>query len=438
MIEAPYLFDVTRLVSRSWTRRQSTGLDRVSYAYLERFRAHSHAVVQNKGMARILTRADSSTLFDMLSEPDTKFRQQLMRFAIAAVVNGKADTLCDGAIYLNVSHTEYDLRSHTDWINKCRLRPVYLIHDLIPILHPEFCRPHAVYRHLGRVRNALTTASGIILNSKATADDLARFAAAENLPRPAIRAIPIAGANLTATKDTVATAEPYFLCVGTIEPRKNHMFLLSLWEKLSARMGKAVPKLIIIGQWGHGSTAVHRKLKSSPQLQSCVTVLAHCSDIELAGWMRGAAALLMPTLAEGFGLPLVEALRMGTPVIASDLPSFREMGQGIPSLIDPDDRSAWIRSVECFAADGPERCSQIEALQSYRAPSWDEHFHDLEPWLESLPSRTLEKSRLPNRPENAAAAQDRCSPRKQARKTEIAGSGRRRPLELGDIEFERA
>lgn len=438
MIEAPYLFDVTRLVSRNWTRRRSTGLDRVSYAYLERFRAHSHAVIQNKGVSRILTRADSSTLFDMLSEPDTKFRQQLMRFALAALVNGKADAFCDGAVYLNVSHTEYDLRSHTDWINKCRLRPVYLIHDLIPILHPEFCRPHAVHRHLGRVRNALENASGIILNSRATANDLAGFAAAENLPQPAIRAIPIAGANLSETAAPLATAEPYFLCVGTIEPRKNHMFLLSLWETLSARMGQAVPRLIVIGQWGHGSSAVRRMLKSSTRLHSCVTVLTHCSDTELAGWMKGAVALLMPTLAEGFGLPLVEALRMGTPVIANDLPSFREMGQGIPSLIKPDDRAAWIRTVERFAANGPDRCSQIEALQSYRAPSWDEHFHDLEQWLESLPLRTPETSCLADRPGTVAAAHNHRSPNRQAKRSEVAGSVRPRPLQLSEIEFDRA
>jgi glycosyltransferase involved in cell wall biosynthesis len=438
MIEAPYLFDVTRLVSRSWTRRQSTGLDRVSYAYMERFGPRAHAVVQNKGVSRILSHADSLRFFDMLSEPDKKFREQMIRFACGALMNGKAHGPCDDAIYLNVSHTEFDLRSHTDWINQCRLRPVYLIHDLIPILHPEFCRPHAVRRHRGRVRNALKTASGIILNSEATAHDLTRFAAAENLPQPAIRAIPIAGANLSATADPVATAEPYFVCVGTIEPRKNHRFLLSLWQELSARLGKAVPRLIVIGQWGHGSAEVRQMLKGSPQLQSCVTVLSHCPDTEMAGWMNGAAALLMPTLAEGFGLPLVEALQMGTPVIASDLPIFREMGQGIPSLINPDDRAAWIRSVERFAANGPDRFEQITALLSYRAPSWDEHFQDLEQWLESLPPRATRNSPLADRPDNVALAQALRFPKKQAKEPEASSSVLPRPLLLSDIEFDHA
>ncbi len=410
MIEAPYLFDVTRLVSRSWTRRQSTGLDRVSYAYMERFGSRAHAVVQNKGISRILTRADSVRFFDMLSGSDANFRQRMIGFAPAALMNGQARAPCDGAIYLNVSHTEFDRRSHTDWVNQCRLRPVYLIHDLIPILHPEFCRPHAVRRHRGRVRNALKTASGIILNSEATAHDLVRFAAAEHLPQPAMRAIPIAGANLSVTADPVATADSYFLCVGTIEPRKNHVFLFSLWQELSARLGKAVPRLIVIGQWGHRSAAVRQMLEGSPQLQSCVTVLTHCSDAELGRWMKGAAALLMPTLAEGFGLPLVEALQMGTPVIASDLPSFREMGQGVPVLINPYDRAGWVRFIESFAANGPERFAQISALRNYRAPSWDQHFHDLEQWFESLPSGALVTSTLADSPNNVAIAQNNYVP----------------------------
>lgn len=438
MIDAPYLFDVTRLVSRSWTRRQSTGLDRVSYAYMEQFGSRAHAVIQNKGISRIFTRADSLRFFDMLSGSDAKFRQQMMRFAPAALMNGKARAPCDNAIYLNVSHTEFDLRSHTDWISQCKLRPVYLIHDLIPILHPEFCRPHAVRRHRGRVRNALKTASGIILNSAATAYDLTRFAASEYLPQPAMRSIPIAGANLSATAGPVATTDSYFLCVGTIEPRKNHMFLFSLWQELSARLGKAVPRLIVIGQWGHRSAAVRQMLEGSPQLQSCVTVLTHCSDAELGGWMKGAAALLMPTLAEGFGLPLVEALQMGTPVIASDLSSFREMGQGVPVLINPNDRIAWMRSIESFAANGPERFAQIAALQGYCAPSWDQHFQDLEQWFESLPSSASVASPLADSHDNVAIVSNCPFPQNQVNEPQAAASALPRPLQLSDIECGRA
>jgi glycosyltransferase involved in cell wall biosynthesis len=385
MLESPYLFDVTRLISRSWTRRQSTGLDRVSYAYLQHFSGRAHAVLQIKGLSRILNRADSEHLFELLSGPDAQFRQQLLRFAPKAYWNGAARADCNGAFYINVSHTEFDLDSHSDWIRKCRLRSVYLIHDLIPILHPEFCRPRAVRRHLGRVRNALQTASGIILNSQATADDLTRFALKERVRTPAMRVIPIAGASISATGPVPAFDRPYFVCVGTIEPRKNHMFLLSMWEKLAAKMGDATPRLVIIGQWGAESGQFRKQLERSPLRDGHVSVLSTCSDGELGHWIEGARALLMPTRAEGFGLPLVEALRMGTPVIGNDLPSLREMGQGIPTLLAPSDEDGWSRLILDFTADGPERQRQLAALPDYRPQSWSGHFLTFDAWLESLP-----------------------------------------------------
>lgn len=334
MIEAPFLFDATRLVSRSWTGRRATGLDRVSYAYLDRFGPQAHAVVQVKGASRILTRSDSQQLFDLLTGPDASFRGQLARFAPSAVMKGKTRAACDGAIYLNVSQTEYDLDSHVEWVRACRVRAVYLIHDLIPILHPEFCRPRAVQRHRGRVENALRTATGIVVNSQATAADLTRYAEAQRLPQPPVRAIGLAGASLDMANSVAPPSQRHFVCVGTIEPRKNHLLLLSIWEELAARMGDAVPQLIIIGQWGQGSQSVRRAIEGSHALARCVTVHDRCSDVDLAHAIKGAVALLMPTRAEGFGLPLVEALAAGTPVLASDLPVFRELGQGIPELIE--------------------------------------------------------------------------------------------------------
>lgn len=404
MIERPYLFDVTRLVSRSWTQRKSTGLDRVSYAYLERFRRNAQAVVQHKGLARVLTRHDSDRLFALLSGSDARFRAKLLRFAPQALLRGAAHARCNGAIYINVSQTEYDLGSHTSWVDQCEVRPVYLIHDLIPINHPEFCRPKAVDRHRGRVTNALKHASGIIVNSEATAHDLRSFAHKEQLPLPPTRAVPIAGASLSVARTDPPSDRPYFVCVGTIEPRKNHSFLLSTWEQLVAEHGASAPRLVIIGQWGVQSGMVRHLLERSPHLQAHVTVLAQCSDNDLGGWIAGARALLLPTLAEGFGLPLVEAMRLGTPVIASNLPSFRETGQGIPTLLDPSNARAWKLAISSFCRNSADRLRQIAALQHYRAPTWDDHFTSIEDWMASLPSRPERHNRLQNTQEHSPLA----------------------------------
>ncbi|WP_336980705.1 glycosyltransferase family 1 protein [Altererythrobacter fulvus] len=388
MSERPLLLDVTRLISRSWTGRRSTGIDRVCNAYLDHFAPRAQAVVQHRGVFRILTKRHSDALFDMLREDDAPFRRRLASLTPAAIAAGKSHVDGHATTYINVSHTDFDLDSHVRWSQACGFRSVYLIHDLIPLTHGEHCRPHAIRRHRGRVQNALRHASGIIVNSAATANDLAGFSTREKLPSPPVLVARLAGASLAVRPSALGTQEPYFLCVGTIEPRKNHLMLLDLWQNLAARMGKtAVPRLIIVGQWGANSGAVRQKLQDCAGLGDRVLLLENCGDAALGDWIAGARALLMPTLAEGFGLPMVEALRLGTPVIASDLPCFKEIGEGIPTLIAPHDIAAWDRAILDFMADSPERLRQLALLRAYRPTSWKSHFAQVDNWLPTLPQR---------------------------------------------------
>jgi glycosyltransferase involved in cell wall biosynthesis len=101
--------------------------------------------------------------------------------------------------------------------------------------------------------------------------------------------------------------------------------------------------------------------------------------------LRSARALLFPTLVEGFGLPLIEALAAGAPVIASDLPVFHEIGREIPDFVDPLDGPAWSRAISDYALpDSPARAAQIARLASFRAPRWDDHFGLVDTWLATL------------------------------------------------------
>ncbi|MEN3749275.1 glycosyltransferase family 1 protein [Sphingomonas sp. HF-S3] len=386
MIARPVLLDVTRLVSRSWTRRYSTGIDRVCYAYLDQFGPRAQAVVQHRGVLRVLTPRHSDTLFAMLTGPDSQFRSRMMTFAPRAIATAAPRVDGRQAIYLNVSHTDFDLSDHIGWTRASDLRPVYLLHDLIPITHPHFCRPHAVRRHRGRVLNALATGAGIIVNSAATAEDLASFAASQGVRLPSVLTAPLAGAPLQHQAATAAAADPYFVCVGTIEPRKNHLALLQLWDRLVARLGDLAPRLVVIGQWGSGSDPVRATLRTNGRLRDHVTIIDRCADGDMARLVSGAEALLMPTLAEGFGLPLVEALELGTPVIASDLPCFRELGQGIPTLLDPHDLDAWEGAIRSFSGDGGDRYRQLGLMAGFRPYRWSDHFAGVEAWLETLSS----------------------------------------------------
>lgn len=384
MLERELLLDVSRLIWRSWSRRLATGIDRVCYAYLDNFRDRAQAVIQYRGVPRILTARHSDELFDLLLGPDEGFRSRVVALAVRALPATRSRVDGRGAYYFNVGHTDIDLDRLVDWTARNDLRPIYMVHDLIPLTHSEFCNPRAIGRHRGRVVNALHSASGIVTNSEASARELRAFAAAEGLHTPPVIAAWLAGAEFQYPSTIALKAARHFVCVSTIEGRKNHFMLLQVWRRLAERLGSATPKLVIIGQRGAQASHVESMLERCDSIRDHVLTLSHCPDDELGRWMGTARALLLPSFAEGFGLPVIEALQLGTPVIASDLPCFREIGEGIPTLLDPLDALGWERTITGFLENCPERSRQLHMLKDYRAPSWNAHFAKVEPWLAKL------------------------------------------------------
>jgi glycosyltransferase involved in cell wall biosynthesis len=382
----PVLLDVTRLIARSWTGRQATGIDRVCLAYLRHFGAHAQAVVQHRGLIRVLGTNESAELFALLEGDAPATRRRLARQLSAALLPRPQRGELAGRAYLNIGHTDFDLAAHHAWIGQSRVRPFYFLHDLIPVLHPEFSRPHAVRRHLGRVESALAQAAGIILGSHAVERDLAGFAAAHGLALPPVAVAPLAGEDFVPpAPQAPENAKPFFLCIGTIEPRKNHRLLFELWQRLAARLGADTPRLVIVGQTGPMTGDLLAPL-ADPALAAHVEHRRTCCDAELARLIHHARAVLLPTLAEGFGLPFVEALQAGTPVIASDLPVLREIGQGAACLIDPADRDGWEQAVIAALADPSRRVS------GFAAPRWPDHFLVVEPFI-AAPAQATRTSR---------------------------------------------
>ncbi|ABD25192.1 glycosyl transferase, group 1 [Novosphingobium aromaticivorans DSM 12444] len=384
MISREFLLDVSRLVWRNWSHRLATGIDRVCYAYLRNFGPRSQAVVQYRGVARILTERHSDELFETLLEPDEVFRRRLSLLAPRALAASARAVDGRGTFYINVGHTDIDLSRLLGWTRRSRVNPIYLIHDLIPLTHSEFCRSEAIERHRGRVVNALFSAAGVIANSRATAAELELYGRSHGIPLPPITSAWLAGARLAQDDVVPLKSGRHFVCVGTIEGRKNHFMLLQVWQRLVERLGPAAPKLVLIGQKGAEAAHVESMLERGRGMSDHVVILSHCPDEELGRWIRTARALLLPSFAEGFGLPVIEAMELGTPVIASDLPCFREIGVGIPTLLDPLDAVAWERTILSFLDLCPERARQLRMLKEYSAPTWGGHFAQVESWLEEL------------------------------------------------------
>jgi len=109
------------------------------------------------------------------------------------------------------------------------------------------------------------------------------------------------------------------------------------------------------------------------------------SDVQLAPLLAGARALLLPSFAEGYGLPVAEALAAGVPVLCSELPALREVGGDVPEYLDPLDGVAWRNAIVDYThADAPRRRAQLQRLEQWRKPQWPAHFAAVESFLESM------------------------------------------------------
>lgn len=379
----PILLDVSRLVWRRWAGHRPTGIDRVCLAWLDHFGPRAHAVVQWRGRVRVLHRMASLRLFALLRGDGGGFRRALLALLpTGALPHGLR---LDGMVYANVGHTGLDRPRLARWIMEHRLRAVMLVHDLIPITHPQFCRMGEADRHARRMDLALRSASAIIANSAATRADLVAYARAQSLPCPILATAWLAPPPWPDPAQ-VSFDRPWFVVTGTIEGRKNHAMLLDVWHAW-AQSDAAPPMLVIAGRRGWQADAVHERLDRDRALRGHVVEWSDPDDATLAGLVRGARALLMPSFAEGFGLPVIEALRAGTPVIASDLAVFREIAGGIPRYCRPDDPAAWGAAVRAYAEDSGERARQIAAIGGFRTPSWTDHFARVEGLLAELGTR---------------------------------------------------
>ncbi|WP_010219027.1 glycosyltransferase family 4 protein [Sphingomonas sp. PAMC 26621] len=384
--DRPLLLDIGRVIWRSWSARLPTGIDRVCLAYIAHYGACADAVIQWKGRRFVLTGADAQRVMAILLAGTTLSRRDLVTALARALPRALVAVPRRRQIYLNIGHTGLDDPGLVTWIAEHDLRAVHLIHDLIPIETPEYCRPGEADKHIRRMTNALASASGIIGNSQATVDALERFAISRELRHPPTTTAWLAGDVLPASATATVLDRPYFVSVGTIEGRKNHLLLLQTWQRLVARLGDRAPLLVLVGQRGWEAAAAFALLDRATDLRGAVREYGRCDDTELAGLLRGARALLMPSFAEGFGMPVIEALQLGAPVIASDLAVFREIAGTIPTFLPAHDAVAWEQAILDFCAPAPERARQIEAMRGYRVPDWPGHFATVDQWLETLPA----------------------------------------------------
>lgn len=289
-----------------------------------------------------------------------------------------------GAVLLNASgHMLLAPRAVSEAKGK-GARFVPLIADNLPLSHPEYSPRNGAAKQKARMALVSAMADGALAISAASAQECQRYFASQGMRAPPFEAAHI-GLDLPAVKPASPPERPRPWCVvlSNIAPRKNHLLMLQLWKEVFAGQPEA-PDLVIIGRrgWENGTTFA---MLDRVDWQGRVLELGRLTDAETRTWMHGARALLFPSIAEGYGIPLVEALAMSVPVLASDIPVFREIGGDVPEYIHPLDGPGWRDAILAISAEGSSmRAAQLERLQRWRAPDWAAHFATVERFLEKI------------------------------------------------------
>ena len=386
--KARIVFDLSRLLGRAY-HTTPTGIDRVELAYAmellrrvpDRLRFSAvHPAGSYYGRLDLsavrqfltFTQARWQTR-DLTSAADV--RAQAIRHLFS--LRPRAVPFAEGPrIYLQASPHHLEKQSLVKRILKSeRAGFVTLVHDVIPLTHPEFARPNGAIEHARRMRTIDLYADGIIGNSQATLDAIAphlsprkgRVVQVAHLGSEWSDAPPVG-------REPADFERPYFVCIATIEPRKNHLLLLNIWRRLVERMGAATPKLILVGRRGWENENVIDILERGMTLKGHVEEAADVSDRQLDALLTGARAVLIPSFAEGYGMPVAEALSAGVPVISSNLEALREVGGDAPEYLDPIDGLGWLDAIIDYAKpDSERRARQQDRMQSWSPRGWGDH-----------------------------------------------------------------
>ena len=363
------LLDLTRLASRAGRTR--TGVDRVERAWLDACLADPRPVfglarspvgfvlLDRAGLARFAAASDAddwgrpgpvASLFRRL-DPPRRAAQGLMRnIAVARAARPGLAALLRrhlpaGALYLNTGHADLDDRVMRA-VRAAGARIAVLVHDTIPLDLPMMARPGTVETFSAKLDVVARHADRVI----ATAQTTAHAIAARPAERGRVPRIVVAPLGVTPARPEPAALPPgfdpsipYMVALGTIEPRKNHALLLDVWE----RLGLEAPRLLICGARGWNNREVFDRLDRGV---AGVTEMPGLPDEAIAALLARAHALLFPSLAEGYGLPPLEALALGCPVICGDLAICRELLGDHAVYCDPADRYQWERAIRAHAA----------------------------------------------------------------------------------------
>jgi len=308
-----------------------------------------------------------------------------------------ADTLVLIGTNWNVSRIESIARRHAGRGG----RVIQVVYDLIPLRHPEYCIESLARKFTGYLGRSLTFTSQYVCISEATAADMRRYLeeqgkTAEVVVWPLAHEFDGYPRNHRGTipSDTAflpGSSEPFALCVGTIEIRKNGGFLLEAWQRLIHELGDRTPRLVFAGKYGWKIDGFRQRLEGDTRLRERVMIVSTPTDADLAALYERCLFSVYPSLVEGWGLPVGEAAWFGKVTVASSSSSLPEVLGPLADYARPDDLDGFVRGLRRLIDDAGYRTARERELAAAPLRTWADVAADLRRLLERPCERSVSR-----------------------------------------------
>jgi glycosyltransferase involved in cell wall biosynthesis len=359
---------------------ESFGEDRVQFVYYEHPQSDFFEV-QRQQVLEIIGLLEANELHEQA-------RRDIVERLRTGIIEAPAFEFPRGAYLVNVG-TSWGFINYFLSIRESKrlsdIRYVPLVHDCIPLIFPEFCNPDLIKDFINWITHMIGHADFILINSENTRKDLCKVADELGMTLPPTASIRFNGecgdqAATTKRKDDRATqatlsaqnldVEDFALLVSTIEPRKNHMLALNAWSRMiKTRPAGTVPRLVCVGSSGWMNEGFHQRLEADRALRERVVVLCNVSDQVLKALYRRCLFTIFPSLYEGWGLPISEAIAHGKVPLVSQVSSHPEAGGDLAIYFDLGSESDFDTKLKSLIDDVTtrrEREGKIAATSTLR------------------------------------------------------------------------
>lgn len=269
------------------------------------------------------------------------------------------------------------------------------VYDIIPIRYPQFCHVNTVYQFMDYIGAYLLFGDLIITSTQTVLDDVMSLRNEVDSKNTFLGRYSWLGSNFIESKETINQNETlinslngkkYVLYVGTVEPRKNIGFLLNAFDHYL--FDKDVC-LVIAGRVGWNVEKLIERINNHSLIDEKLFFFSGLNDQDIDYLYRNASVVAFPTYDEGFGLPIVESIEKGTPVITTDKPVLREVGRDFVDYFGLNNENEFCDLVSKYVFDQNFRKARVSNLENYTRFTWNDTARKISAYLNELKPKNI-------------------------------------------------